>query len=782
MSLRVWLPLNGDTNNYGLDDLTVTNNGATVNQYGKIGKCYYFNGSSQYLKIQKNQSFFSNEFSFCVWIYTTRNNSVYQGIGCCRKLTGAVFTLFLSPEGKMRIDLGTNSDEQWVSNYYYPVNTWFHVCVVFKNNKAKYYINGIERQERENLTNISYSWGQIFTFGCSHVNNSTYANYLYGKLNDIRFYDHALSIKEIKEISKALVIHYPLDNFDLGNENLVPNSGSQVISAANSHIQKSLNSTDIILMKGKTITVSADIKSSSASLVSCDSYLRNGSNGPANTNIIRKINNISNQYRRFSYTVDVPSNLTFAQIAFRNNSNTGTGVDTAATYYYKNIKIEIGNKATQWIPYKTDTLYTSLGLNDNNIYDSSGFRNDATKTNVSFQAGGPRHRNCAVFSGSNSYIRNENSTRWMVQQANEMTINLWAYAEDWTTQTNAHLFSCTESGGFNIQNGSTGYLSFSLHAGQNQAFTSFVYRRDPAAIKLSDLSPGWHMFTFIYDKSQGTKIYIDSILINQYDFTSYGIHFNTNAKLFLGCQASTAVAAVPFFNGKQSDFRLYYTALSQSDIKTLYWNSALLDREKNIYTYSYIENDENNEILGLKDKLSLTNGDGSFSLNEDGIFLDGYLHIKTDSYIPINPTNKIYKYEITLSQDEGNMVYIGFERYDANKTYRENNATVYVITSSIEKDHETIRGVVNLATDGVNPCNFIKLRILNDWDSSSTIGKKATIHYLSLKEFDSENELTPLNLNKKGCVNLSGMVEKPWLENVDINKSFELNGNNFYEF
>ena len=46
MSLLVWLPLNGNIINRGLSNLEVTNSGATVNNTGKIGPCYYFNGST----------------------------------------------------------------------------------------------------------------------------------------------------------------------------------------------------------------------------------------------------------------------------------------------------------------------------------------------------------------------------------------------------------------------------------------------------------------------------------------------------------------------------------------------------------------------------------------------------------------------------------------------------------------------------------------------------------------------------------------------------------------
>jgi hypothetical protein len=50
MSLQVWLPLNGDLHNQGLNqDLTISNHNATINNNGKIGKCYYFNGNQQWL-------------------------------------------------------------------------------------------------------------------------------------------------------------------------------------------------------------------------------------------------------------------------------------------------------------------------------------------------------------------------------------------------------------------------------------------------------------------------------------------------------------------------------------------------------------------------------------------------------------------------------------------------------------------------------------------------------------------------------------------------------------
>ena len=60
MALRVWLPLNGNINNYGISDIVATNNGATVDNNGKIGLCYRFgNGNASSNGINLNNNFVS---------------------------------------------------------------------------------------------------------------------------------------------------------------------------------------------------------------------------------------------------------------------------------------------------------------------------------------------------------------------------------------------------------------------------------------------------------------------------------------------------------------------------------------------------------------------------------------------------------------------------------------------------------------------------------------------------------------------------------------------------
>ena len=82
MSLQVWLPLNGNLNNQGLDgSLGFTNTAsATVSTDGKLGQCYSFSttsGNGLLLSSGKSSSEFMDAYinhhswSMCAWIRTT---------------------------------------------------------------------------------------------------------------------------------------------------------------------------------------------------------------------------------------------------------------------------------------------------------------------------------------------------------------------------------------------------------------------------------------------------------------------------------------------------------------------------------------------------------------------------------------------------------------------------------------------------------------------------------------------------------------------------------------
>ena len=102
MSLIVWLPLNGNLENQGLSNVTVTNNGATVDNNGKIGKCYNFSSSNNaYLQLPQI-SINRSEMSFCIWAkYRAWDN--WSRLFDFGATSGAGDTLLLSHNGFLYI-------------------------------------------------------------------------------------------------------------------------------------------------------------------------------------------------------------------------------------------------------------------------------------------------------------------------------------------------------------------------------------------------------------------------------------------------------------------------------------------------------------------------------------------------------------------------------------------------------------------------------------------------------------------------------------------------------
>lgn len=244
-------------------------------------------------------------------------------------------------------------------------------------------------------------------------------------------------------------------------------------------------------------------------------------------------------------------------------------------------KLEESSTASDYTPARTDAAYKEEGYNNRAIFDQSGYCHNAMNYNITYSSDTPKYNVSSVFNGSNSYVK-VNDNYWMADGMHEMTINLWAKATTWPTN-GGRLLSCTESGGFNLEAGNTGYWKFPICVYTNEGKTSYTYKYDSNEIKIADLIPNeWNMITLVYDKT-GTKTYLNGVLNHTYTNTSYGIKFNTNARLFLGCEAATANPSTPYFNGKESDFRIYATALSEKDVKSLYNNNAYIDSDGKIY-------------------------------------------------------------------------------------------------------------------------------------------------------------------------------------------------------
>ena len=254
-----------------------------------------------------------------------------------------------------------------------------------------------------------------------------------------------------------------------------------------------------------------------------------------------------------------------------------------------------------------------------------------------------------------------------------ITINIWFKS---SAAANRFL-SCTEGSGFNFESGS-GYVRFPLYI-SGKGYTACV----SSTTTWSSLSDNkWHMITATYDRTQ-SKIYIDGNLdtTTASSYPNIDIGYNASVPFTLGAEAQTIASPIAgTYVGNLSDCRIYATALSADDILQLYHTSAKIDNLQNLHTFEIKETINSKELVNWNFTTSYgnhTNPWNSFDSNGE-ITLTNNVSLGSD-YIKINPQGKKYYFDADISVDANNQVYIGFQRYDASKTARSNDATMYTI-------------------------------------------------------------------------------------------------------
>ena len=208
MSLKVWLPLDGDINNYGCSSYTFTNENVTFNTSGKIGSCAEFNGSSSRLTLSDFE--IGNQWSYGMWVYSESSSRGWEGVLILNNDGGDAdmqLGMYTYPASNNRIQNTANG--QYYASVPFTYSQWNHFMGTFDGTSLKTYINGT-LVYTQTITNAILSRTYL-TIGARH-RASAYDSYFKGKINDVRIYDHCLSAAEVHEIAQGLVLHYKLDN------------------------------------------------------------------------------------------------------------------------------------------------------------------------------------------------------------------------------------------------------------------------------------------------------------------------------------------------------------------------------------------------------------------------------------------------------------------------------------------------------------------------------------------------------------------------------------------
>lgn len=223
MSLQVWLPLNGDLKNQGLNNcqfLFANSSNTLINDNGKIGKCYKNQGTTSDGIYSEKKINLSNTFSMFCWFKfdSIGNNNINALITQCATANKEGFILLVykasSDSGYLAIENGASTNI-YKGTTLLQAGNWYHGGFTYNGSQLKLYLNGQLEGEWSNINGtVLNTYIGLFVWAIREDRNPPIGSSFHfaGYLNDVRLYDHCLSMKEIEEISKGLVLHYKLDN------------------------------------------------------------------------------------------------------------------------------------------------------------------------------------------------------------------------------------------------------------------------------------------------------------------------------------------------------------------------------------------------------------------------------------------------------------------------------------------------------------------------------------------------------------------------------------------
>lgn len=216
MALQVWMPLDGSLRNLGTKSVTITENGTITYTTGKIGQAFSGN-SARHIVLTGIE--LGTEASICCWSKTANTgnkmmwvlestSSAHLNLYCPNSGNYYCLNAADSNQNPFKTDDGTNIT-------CLRDNLWHHFAVTFDGSSCLLYIDGEYAGKALIYKAPTTTSTKKITIAGGYDGGTAYD--WNGEMNDFRVYDECLSAAEIKEIAKAMVCHYKLDDFTAGN-------------------------------------------------------------------------------------------------------------------------------------------------------------------------------------------------------------------------------------------------------------------------------------------------------------------------------------------------------------------------------------------------------------------------------------------------------------------------------------------------------------------------------------------------------------------------------------
>ena len=590
MALRIWLPLNGSLENKGISNIVIINNGVTINDDGKIGKCYSFDGSS-YLRANNITCISPDEWGVACWIKPTASSSnghQYAVSIMSNNNTASSFLFTLCWYANM-LSVRTGGNTYSVSGTNI-LNIWTHLCATYKNQTLKIYVNGELKLTKENPSPPADEHTLIIG------RRLTNSGFFYGCLNDIRIYDHCLSPLEVKEISQGLILHYKLNqNLQILNNcysyptfNTSSANGGWSHWGKSGHVGTQGQNTDKIYIYNKQNTYSHWVNNDSTAteeyLVyqspafeggyrSLQAIIKEENSKPIDETICFPAWNARNGGTPGGlWTSVIPLGNGFYLCKCEGISQDGSN-DLVGIYVKPGYKIYLSEAYLE----NDKEMCSEILYPRNYIIDSSGYENNGTvigslTTEMNNTDG--RYLIATKFPLSTAHIQLPVIT--YSNFGNDYTFSWWEYIT--TTASSPMPWGFSDGNRLNCYHVNNNMLCWNTGNGTSNPFEPNVTS--------SSLLNAWHHMVITGDGTT-TNLYIDG-------------EYKAKAKTYVGLTGTQVwisgwanANSYTMANNKMSDFRIYTTALSAEDIATLYHTLTQIDNLGGVHGFEINEEQAN---------------------------------------------------------------------------------------------------------------------------------------------------------------------------------------------
>lgn len=584
MSLQLWLPLNKNPIiQQGLNTRNVTNNNTTyLSTGGKIGGCYEFNGTNSSIGIGDLSTLVNSDFSFSCWFYhdDTWSSKSWE-------------TIFGGPSGfELEMKNGsTNSPLVYAyswgkGTFTYELNKWNHLVMTRTSSNTKFYLNGELKLTGGAGTIPS---GNYYIGSWSSATSQNYK----GKVNDIKIYNHCLSIKEIKELYKGLVLHCKLDNNGLGGKNLLYKKPKTISSTSYCAYQLDLTEN---LAAGETYTLQLwDVNVSHSAKTEAQTgvwvYWGGGSvqlfswAGPT------YFSNGHADYLEKTFTVtSANANGSGATNLWLNIYNSVPSVTGTMNMSIGKWKLEKGSVGT---PYSLSPIDDK---SNNIIYDSSGYNNNGEIIGtLNISSNSPKYLASTGFDGSTSLIQSTTAKLGLSGNC-PFTMSAWVYWNE-----NSWRSDYVGIVG-NISNNTNGSAWMLIYNGRPDLDTWNHRYIATNALQVKT----WYHIAIVKEPgglSTTSHIYVNGEEVAGTGTTSEAPNI-VDSGYRIGCANNTSSRHFPGFI---SDVRIYTTALNAAQIKELYNEKASMTNNSTLFAGQFNETEKisinKNNILSAEDFL-----------------------------------------------------------------------------------------------------------------------------------------------------------------------------------